>query len=137
MHTDNQALPRPILAIDFIPYEPGVMSSYRDIRPTECTVNGASLCLEDAVTRWGVHISKVGYLSRPGEALLSRRRALRPCLRRTGPGARGSRSSGLSLLSRMPVSFAFGSVFSSQLPSHRARPAIPAYINRPVPSNMV
>ena len=65
MHTDNQALPGPILAIDFIPCEPGVMCSYCNIRPAECTVNGASLCLEDAVNRWGVHISKVGYLWRP------------------------------------------------------------------------
>ncbi len=112
MHTDNQALPRPILAIDFIPYEPGVMCSYCNIRPAESTVNGASLCLEDAVNRRGVHISKVGTSGVPGEALLSRRSGLRPCLRREGgPGARGSRSSGLPLLSRMPVSFSFGSVF--------------------------
>jgi GNAT superfamily N-acetyltransferase len=69
MHTDNQALPGPILSIDFIPYEPDVMCSYCNERPAECTVNGASLCLEDAEARWGIPMDQASTTPGvPGEA---------------------------------------------------------------------
>lgn len=83
MHTHNQASHGPLLSIDFIPYEPGIMCSYCGVKPAECTVNGSTLCLEDAENRWGVPVPEVAATpAGPGEALLSRRRALRPCLRR-------------------------------------------------------
>ena len=59
MHTDNEALPGLLLSIDFIPYEPGVLCSYCNVNHAECTVNGSSLCLEDAENRWGVPVSEV------------------------------------------------------------------------------
>jgi 2'-5' RNA ligase len=58
-HEELNAVPGPMPSVDFIPYEPGVMCSYCNQRPAECTVNGSALCLYDAENRWGIPIAEV------------------------------------------------------------------------------